>query len=110
LLPALVRGVRKRCPQCGEGKLFERWYTLRRHCAACDLEYEPRDGDTWAFMYISTAFVTGSIVCAMLMFKPPTMFVGRVLILAVAVAALLASLPHRKGVAVAIDFLVRRKT
>ncbi len=108
--PAILRGVRKRCPRCGVGKLFERRYTLRQRCSECDLQYERRDGDTWAFMYVSTALITGPIVTLMLMIRPPSMLIGRIFIFAVAAAALLASLPNRKGIAVALEYLIRRKT
>jgi uncharacterized protein (DUF983 family) len=61
-------------------------------------------------MYVSTAFITGTIVAMMLMIRPPSLWVGRVFIFAVAVSALLVSLPNRKGIAVALEYLVRRRT
>ena len=82
---------------------------MAERCSACGLVFERRDGDTWAFMYVSTALITGLIVAVMLMVRPPSMWIGRVFIVVVAVIALLVSLPHRKGVAVAIDYLIHRK-
>ena len=31
----LLRGARMRCPNCGEGRLFERYLKVRPHCEAC---------------------------------------------------------------------------
>src|SRR5947207_2495415 len=49
-----------RCPRCGEGPIFRRWwtYTEYRACPSCALVYDPR-GESLAFMYLSTAFLTG---------------------------------------------------
>ena len=48
---ALGRGIRKRCPHCGEGRLFSGWSQLER-CSSCGLVFEPSPGDTWAFTII----------------------------------------------------------
>src|SRR4029450_2466595 len=48
---ALRRGLRKRCPHCGEGKLFSGWSQLER-CSVCGLVFARNPGDTWAFAII----------------------------------------------------------
>jgi uncharacterized protein (DUF983 family) len=48
---ALRRGLRKRCPHCGEGPLFSGWSQLER-CSNCDLVFVRNPGDTWAFTII----------------------------------------------------------
>jgi uncharacterized protein (DUF983 family) len=48
---ALGRGLRKRCPHCGEGPLFSGWSHLER-CSHCGLVFVPNPGDTWAFTII----------------------------------------------------------
>ena len=57
----LGRALRLRCPRCGEGKIFRRLLTYSEHtsCPRCGLQYDPR-GESLAFMYVSTAFLTGS--------------------------------------------------
>ena len=32
-------GLRRRCPRCGEGKLFQGFLTLRPRCDDCGLDY-----------------------------------------------------------------------
>src|SRR5262245_27751290 len=48
---ALRRGLRKRCPHCGEGPLCSGWTQLER-CSHCGLVFVSNPGDTWAFTII----------------------------------------------------------
>ncbi len=48
---ALRRGLRKRCPHCGEGPLFSGWSQVDR-CSSCGLVFVRNPGDTWAFTLI----------------------------------------------------------
>ena len=109
ILVALFRGLRKRCPQCGRGKMFERWYTLHERCSNCALEYETLDGNTWAFMYLSAALIIGVVVVGMFQLKPASIAVGQLVVAAVVVGTIGISLPYRKGVAVALNYLVDLK-
>jgi Uncharacterized protein conserved in bacteria len=34
------RALRLRCPNCGEGKLFESWLRMRSQCAVCGFRFE----------------------------------------------------------------------
>ncbi len=104
----LLRGICKRCPRCGQGPLFRKWYTLFDRCPECDLEYQPRDGDNWGFMYLGTAFVTGILAVGILLLTPPNLWIGRVVLLVAAVVALGGTLPNRKGFAIAFDYVIRR--
>ena len=51
VVTALGRGLRKRCPHCGQGRLFSGWSFLDR-CSVCGLVFARNPGDTWAFMII----------------------------------------------------------
>src|SRR5881227_3398752 len=51
IITALRRGLRKRCPHCGEGRLFAGWHHLER-CSVCGLVFARNPGDTWAFAII----------------------------------------------------------
>lgn len=105
---AVARGLRGRCPRCGEGTLFQGWNHLLESCPVCGLRYEPRSGDTWFFMYMSTAGLTGMLVVIMFLLRPRVLWVGQILVLVAALAVMGLSLPLRKGVAVALDYLVSR--
>ena len=44
-LGALIwRGLRKRCPVCGRGKLFRTWFKMRDRCPACGYSFEREEG------------------------------------------------------------------
>lgn len=106
---ALVRGMRGLCPRCGETPMFQGWNHLHERCAVCGLDIEARSGDTWFFMYMSTAGLTGSIVVIMFLLRPRVLWVGQLLVMLAAVLVIGLSLPLRKGVAIALDYLMTRE-
>ena len=86
------------------------WNRLRDFCPVCDLHFEPHSGDTWFFMYMTTAGLTGVLVVLMFLVRPAVLWVGQIVILVAAVVVIGFSLPRRKGLAVALDYLVERRT
>lgn len=104
----LRRGLRRRCPRCGVGRLFRGFYDLTPVCPHCDLEYEPRGGDSWAFMYLSTAGMTGIILICMFLLRPNDLLLGRAIVGAGAVGLIVATLPIRKGFSLALVYLMGR--
>jgi len=108
VLRALLRGLARRCPRCGRGPLYERWNQLWPSCTVCGLPFETRSGDTWFFTYVTTAGLTGVLIVTMILLQPPSVFVGQLVLLPVAIGLMLGSVPFRKGVAIAIDYLVDR--
>ena len=42
---AMKRGLRGRCPRCGEGKLFRAYLKVANHCSACGLDFTPHRAD-----------------------------------------------------------------
>ena len=106
----LLRGLRRLCPRCGNGRMFESWHQLATRCSHCGLRFDLREGNSWWFMYYSTALFTGFIILAMLRIRPQNLWLGRTLVLVAAVAFIVGSLPYRKGLALAIDYLSDRYT
>lgn len=105
---ALLRGLRKRCPHCGEGPLFERGAALHARCSACSLKFQLNPGDPWAFLLlIDRAAVVFPIVVAVYfgLFKLGMgvffAFTGSL------VALFVATTPNRYGFCVALDYLTR---
>jgi len=43
----LWRGFMRRCPRCGAGHLFERWFRMVPDCPQCRLHFEREEG-YWA--------------------------------------------------------------
>jgi uncharacterized protein (DUF983 family) len=71
---ALKRGLRGRCPRCGEGKLFRAFLKVDDHCPACGLDYTPhRADDLPAYLVI---VIVGHIVVPLVLmietnYSPP---------------------------------------
>ena len=102
----LGRALRLRCPRCGEGKIFRRLvtYSEYRTCPRCAFPYDPR-GESLAFMYVSTAFLTGVMVVVLLLMHPESIACGRAVVIPIALALYLLTLPVRKAIAIALNFL-----
>ena len=54
-LTVLLRGLRLRCPRCGQTDLFEAWFRMRERCAVCDLLYEREQGYFVGAIYVNYA-------------------------------------------------------
>jgi uncharacterized protein (DUF983 family) len=104
----LLRGLAKKCPRCGDGPLYERWNHLLPACPVCGLSYDSRSGDTWFFTYVTTAGLTGVLIVGMLLIRPRNILLGELVLLPAALGLIGGSFPYRKGLAIAIDYLVDR--
>lgn len=47
------RGLRLRCPRCGEGRLFTRFFTMADACSSCGLDFKREQGYYIGAMYIN---------------------------------------------------------
>jgi uncharacterized protein (DUF983 family) len=102
----LRRGLRKRCPHCGEGRLFSRWQQLER-CSVCGLVFVPNPGDTWAFTIFGDRLPVGAII-AVIYFGVGRSHRVAGLTMLVALAALAVwTTPNRWGVGIALHYLSR---
>src|SRR3954453_5118216 len=102
----LRRALKLRCPSCGEGRIFRRVMNFNEFdaCPRCGFRYDPR-GESLAFMYFSTAFLTGLLIIAMLLTRPENLVVGRIFVVGAALALYLVPMPIRKAIAIAINYL-----
>ncbi len=107
--PALRRGWARRCPRCGGDRLFARFFTLRRGCDRCQLAFEVNPGDTWALWLIGDRVFIGLLIIAVfLVFRSDSWTFG-VFLVVVTVVPLIWTMPHRMGVCIAVDYLVRSR-
>ena len=73
----LGRGLRRRCPSCGAGKLFRTYLKQVDHCAACGTEYgHIRADDIPAYFTILIVghFVVPLVVMAEQLYHPSQLF------------------------------------
>ncbi len=103
------RALRLKCPRCGEGAIFRRWwtYTEYRQCPRCELAYDPR-GESLAFMYLSTAFLTGIMFIVLVTVPPTHLETYRIGLIASALALYGATMPVRKALAIALNYFNSR--
>lgn len=106
---ALRRGLRTLCPRCGKGKLYTRWMVLVDQCPECSCEIKGREGDCWAFLFASTAFITGIFLLIILFTDVSQLLLGQILVGVGAGSSLLLTLPVRKGIAIAIDYVLEQR-
>ncbi len=114
-LPALKtllwRGWCKKCPQCGQGRLYVRWLKLHEHCPACGVQYLPNQGDLLGplFFLDRVLFLVPFIALFYFRLWHPSMLLF-LLVGALMIFALVFTMPNRNGVSLAFDYYLRRKS
>jgi len=103
----LLRGLRRRCPRCGEGELFRRWLEINDRCPHCGLVYQPDHGDIWLFLLITDRIpLLFGIAVVYFGFSMETWIAPVGFFFAMALP-LIATVRQRQGLAIALDYLVR---
>ena len=106
---ALKRGLRGRCPRCGEGKLFRAFLKVDDHCSACQLDFTPhRADDLPAYLVI---VIVGHIVVPTILWietdYSPSVPLQLSIYLPLTLILSLALLQPVKGAVVAIQWALR---
>jgi uncharacterized protein (DUF983 family) len=103
---ALGRGIRKRCPHCGQGPMFKGWHHLDR-CAVCGLVFERNPGDTWAFTIIGDRIPVAAIIVLLYFgFGRSHRVLGLTTFVLMGVVLVLTA-PNRWGIGIALHYLSR---
>lgn len=96
---AVRHGLRRRCPACGEGRLFTGYLTPVAECGHCSESFahiSADDGPAWA-----TILLTGHIVVAMALYVEAEaawpLWASMVFFTGLTLAMTLALLPRAKG-------------
>ena len=106
---ALKRGFRRRCPRCGEGKLFHAFLKVDDHCSACGLDFTPhRADDLPAYLVI---IIVGHLVVPMALlietnYSPPVALQLSIYLPLTLFASLLLLQPV-KGAVVGVQWALR---
>jgi len=109
----LVRGVRKRCPRCGERKIFDGFFKLTARCPVCDLRFEREEGGFLGAMALNytVAIVFWLVVMAVgIALTVPVVPVAPLLVASIGVLTVVPVwfYPRSKTLWAAIEFLVAR--
>jgi uncharacterized protein (DUF983 family) len=111
LLAAALRGMRRRCPCCGEGRAFIGYLSVADHCPSCGVDLGSYRADD-APAYFTIVIVGHVIVPAMLMLEQsahPATWVHMALWLPLTLASTLALLPAVKGALLGVQWALRVK-
>ncbi|MBQ2260071.1 MAG: DUF983 domain-containing protein [Loktanella sp.] len=104
--PAILNGLRCRCPKCGEGKLFDRFLHVADNCPNCGEElhhHRADDGPAYLTILIVAHIIGFAIHIMWVVWRPEPMVMATVLSLG-AIALSLALLPPMKGLMVGIQW------
>lgn len=107
LLRVLRRGLRCRCPRCGEGQIFRRGIEINQRCAACHLLLQRNYGDTWMFMMITDRIPMLFGIAALYFGLVATSWTGAAILFVAVATPMLATIRERQGLALALDYLSR---
>ena len=109
LKPAMWRGWRRRCPNCGSGTMMKGYLKVRDECPVCGQElYHHRadDGPAYLAILIVGHIMAPLILWAFLTFRPDPMVLATIFTIG-CVALALYLLPRLKGMIVGIQWAKR---
>jgi uncharacterized protein (DUF983 family) len=100
---AFGRGIRRRCPRCGRGRLLAGYITMRDGCEACGLGFEPYRADDvpayFTILVVGHFIVPGVLVTEQ--FLHPESWVQMAVWLPMTLILTLLLLPFVKGAVIA---------
>lgn len=106
LSQSIVRGLRCKCPRCGEGRLFAGYIRLRPGCEACGLDYtftDSGDGPSVFIILIAGFIVVAAALIVEVKYQPP-FWVHAALWLPLVLLTTLLPLRSMKSLVIALQF------
>jgi uncharacterized protein (DUF983 family) len=102
----LAAALTCRCPQCGEGKLFQGFLTLRPRCESCGLDYGTFDsGDGPAvFIILAAGFIVVFAALVVEVLYQPSFYVHALLWLPLILITTLLPLRPVKALMIALQY------
>ena len=104
-----ARGLARRCPRCGSGRLFHRYFTMVPDCPRCGLHFEREPGYWTGALAINIGVIFAIFIVAfvvILAFTVPDVPVGPTLAVLVPVMVLgpILVYPFSKTLWMAVDY------
>ncbi len=102
----IARGLRSRCPRCGEGKLFRGFLSLHPSCEHCGLDYsfaDAGDGPAVFVILIGGFIVVFAALITEFLYQPPY-WVHAMLWLPLILIVTLTPLRPIKGLLIALQY------
>ena len=109
----LARGVTRRCPRCGGGRLFRSWINMTPDCPTCAYHFEREEGFFLGAMVVNIVVVEAAIIAVIVIGFTTTLPNPPLVLLAVVGSALAAvvpflAYPFTKTTWTAIDMIMRK--
>ncbi len=107
------RALRRRCPVCGQGRLFHGWIHMLRRCPVCGLILERGEVDYFIGAYMLNLIIAELIVVALMLVVlfltwPLVPWTGMLwAIVVLTVPAVYATYPYARSIWLAVDLLFR---
>lgn len=109
LKPAMLRGWRRRCPNCGSGPMMKAYLKVRDACPVCGEalhHHRADDGPAYLTILIVGKLAASAVLYAFLAWRPDPMVLASVIAVG-AVALSLYLLPRFKGAIVGLQWAKR---
>jgi uncharacterized protein (DUF983 family) len=103
---SVMRGLRSRCPRCGEGGLFTGFLGLRKECDHCGLDYgfaDAGDGPAVFMILIGGFIVVFAALIVEFLYQPPY-WVHAALWIPLILIVTLGPLRPLKGLLIALQY------
>jgi len=109
----LGRGLTRRCPRCGQGALFRRWFSMLPRCPRCDLDFERGEGFWLGSMAVNLGVTEAAfaivLVGGMVLTWPDVPWVGLGIVsVLVNLIVPLVFFPFSKTLFLAVDLVMHR--
>ncbi len=109
----LWRGLRRKCPVCGGGKLFDHWFNMIDCCPTCTYRYEREEGFFLGAFVMNTIVTLASLMLFLFVSFAITLPRPPLVTLAVLGGALgllipIVAYPFTKTIWCAVDLIMRR--
>ncbi|SDZ23862.1 Uncharacterized conserved protein, DUF983 family [Jannaschia faecimaris] len=109
MVPAMLRGWRRRCPNCGSGPMLKGYLKVRDACPVCDQalhHHRADDGPPYLTLLIVGHIIGPAMLWFFVAYEPdPYTFMAIFMVAATALS--LWFLPRLKGMLVAIQWAAR---
>ena len=108
----LLRAAALTCPRCGQGRLFEGLFRMRRACDRCGLPFSREPGFYLGSIYINygaTVLLTGGIYAVLVLSLGVSSETALAICLGVAVAFPILFFRHARSLLLAIDASVNSR-
>ena len=108
---ALLRGLLRRCPRCGEKRLFRRWFRLVERCPRCGLKFEREAGAFLGSLVLNYGVTAGLeiaylVIVLVLTLPHPNVFALTAGAVGIAIVVPLLAYPFAKTTWAAIDLIL----